>query len=1147
MGCPDRSGSAHLWMDQGGTFTDVIAVAADGTVRVEKHLSDRADLTAPAGVDVRRGTTVATNALLERTGVPVLLLTNRGFADLPWIGDQTRAELFSLTARRPPPLCAAVLEVDGRIAADGAVLEPADVDVAALRAHRARGLTAVCVALIHGPLAAGEELRLGARCRAAGFSQVTLAHEVAPSRGFLDRLHTALADAALSPLLPRLPGHYMRSDGGLARVTAEDSVHSPGPVEWRGCHAILSGPAGGVVATAALARAAGAAAALGFDMGGTSTDVCRVAGAPERADSLEIGGLRLRVPVVRLHTVAAGGGSRLTLRSEIYAVGPESAGADPGPAAYGRGGPATITCAEAVLGRLPGFPPVCGPARDGPLDIDAARAALTALDPNRTVEAAAWGFRAVAHETMAQAVRRLAVRRGADPAAHALVAFGGAGPGHACGVAERLGIDTVLVPMLAGVFSAAGIGMARRRAEVVVPITGGLPADVAAAISVARSRLPFSGAVDVRVAARARGTAELLELPAGQELPEEGDLRAAFDAAHRERFGFSRDVEIELVEVRAAVEAPGATPALRPRRSRPAPTTARAWFGVGRFVPLLAVEDARELEGPALLLGAGFTVVVEPGWRAHAEGAFVRLTRIAAGSGPRIGAAADPVHMAVTSARVTSVAERMGERLARLARSVSIRERHDFSCAVFDAEGALVVNAPHVPVHLGAMGETVRDLLARRGPELAPGQTWISNDPYAGGSHLPDITAMRPVFDEAGDRRAFVACRAHHVDVGGDTPGSMPPHSTSIAQEGLILRHHLLAEGGRFLPPPLPGCRQPGEVRADLGAQVAACALGARALGSLGTALGWDVLRAQLDHLLARAEGATRAVLSGLVGAHTAREVLDDGTEISVALTVTAEGAATLRLRAPAHPGNLNAPRGIARAATLYVLRCLSDADLPLSEGALRPIVLDLEPGGLFDPDSPRAVCGGNVETSQRLVCALLRAVGAQAGSQGTMNNLTVGMPGETWYETIGGGGGAGPGYSGRHARQVHMTNTRATDVEELEARFAVRLERWARRRGSGGRGRFPGGDGVIKEWRFLASARVALLVERRAAGAPGLGGGGPGAPGCDQRDRGAGWETAPSIFVAAPGERLRIATPGGGGALPEGAEQPAQLVAEIL
>ena len=1112
---------ARVWMDQGGTFTDVVRVSDDGVMRIEKVLSQTACLTelADGAADVRRGTTAATNALLEGTTPPVLLITNAGFEDLPWIGDGRRPSLFERNIQRAKPLCDAVLGVGGRVGADGRLVAPLDVDEAALRTHREAGITAVAVVFIHSPLNPNAERRVGELCEAIGFESISLGHQVAPSRGFLARLQTTLADAALSPLLPRAPGLYIRSDGGLS--TAE---------EWTGAQSILSGPAGGVVGTAAIAKAAGLDMAFGLDMGGTSTDVCRVAGGVTRRDHIDIAGMRLRVPSLSLETVASGGGSILSLPDGVMAVGPTSAGALPGPAAYGRGGPATLTDAEAVLGRLPEFPHVCGPDRDSPLDVDAAAAAIHDLQTGLALEDAAQGFKAVAAETAARAVRSMAASLGVDAAQHGLVAFGGAGPGHACAIAEALGIKTVIIPRLAGVFSAVGIGRSSRRAEQVVIVH----TSIRDALDQALRALPFDGEVTARIAARHRGTSHVLEIDlvdgsAADDTALSPDQRAAFDAAHAARFGFARpDQPVEALEVRVSVEAqPPDVPWASASPSRPEATT-RAWFGTWRSVPLLDMTRADGLQGPAILTGGGCTVTVDPGWRVTVDEGFIRLD-FEGTSAPSLGTGFHPIHTAIFASRVMAIAEQMGERLARLSRSVSIRERHDFSCAIFDADGQLVANAPHVPIHLGAMGETVADLIDQQGEALQSGTTWASNDPYAGGSHLPDITVVRPIF-RGGTRVAFVACRGHHVDVGGLSPGSMPPHSTHIDHEGLRLRNHRLADASGFHCPELPGCRQPDELRADLLAQVAAVAMGESAMTALMREIGLPTMHAQMAHLMGAASRAVARALQRRGGSHRASEVLDDGTVIAVEIAIEGDRG-HVHLNAPAHSGNLNTPRAVANAAVLYVLRSLVDEPHQLlNAGSLRPVQIQVNAGGLFDPRHPAAVVGGNVESSQRLVDALLVALGAQAASQGTMNNLTVGTRTGVWYETIPGGGGAGPDFPGADAVQLHMTNTRATDVEVLETRFPVRLERMAIRRGSGGDGAQPGGCGLVKEWVFLDHAEVSLLAERRAAGAPGASGGRPGLPGVDQINTGAGWEPMPTLWRASAGDRLRILTPGGGG-----------------
>ena len=1111
----------RVWMDQGGTFTDVVRVSDDGTVQIEKVLSQTACLTelAEGATDVRRGTTASTNALLEGKTPPVLLITNAGFEDLPWIGDGRRPALFDRNIRRPQPLCTAVLGVGGRVGADGHIVAPLDVDEEALQRHREAGIRAVAVVFIHGPLNPTAECRVGEMCRAAGFETISLGHHVAPSRGFLARLQTTLADAALSPLLPRAAGLYMRSDGGLS--TAE---------EWTGAQSILSGPAGGVVGTAAIAEAAGLEMAFGLDMGGTSTDVCRVADGVTRRDHINIAGMRLRVPSLSLETVAAGGGSILSVPDGVMAVGPTSAGALPGPAAYGRGGPATLTDAEVVLGRLPDFPHVCGPARDAPLDTAAAATAIRALNAGLALEDAAQGFKDVAAETAARAVRSMAASLGVDTAQHGLVAFGGAGPGHACAIAEALGITTVVIPRLAGVFSAVGIGRSSRRAERVTVIHTSLRD----ALQQALEALPFAGKTVARVAARHVGTSHVLEVPVSlEDASKNTDLspeqRAAFDDRHAARFGFSRpDQDVEVLEVRVSVEAtPPEVPWTGDDTSRARQTT-RAWFGSWKSVPLLSMGDADGVKGPAILTGGGCTVTVDPGWVVSVGDGFIRMDFEGAPK-PGLGTAFHPIHTAIFASRVMAIAEQMGERLARLARSVSIRERHDFSCAVFDADGQLVANAPHVPVHLGAMGETVADLISQQGDALRPGTTWASNDPYAGGSHLPDITVVRPIF-RGNARVGFVACRGHHVDVGGLSPGSMPPHSTHIDQEGLRLRNHPLADAEGFHCPELPGCRQPDELRADLLAQVAAVAMGEQAILILLQEIGYPALQAQMAHLMGAASRAVARALQRRGGTHRASEILDDGTVVAVELRIEGDRG-VVELEAAPHAGNLNTPRAVAQAAVLYVLRSLVDEPHQLlNAGSLRPVQLLMNDGGLFDPQYPAAVVGGNVETSQRLVDALLRALGAQAGSQGTMNNLTVGTRTGVWYETIPGGGGAGPEFPGADAIQLHMTNTRSTDVEVLETRFPVRLERMEIRRGSGGGGAQVGGCGLAKEWLFLDHAEVSLLAERRAAGAPGANGGRPGLPGVDQINTGAGWEPMPTQWRASAGDRLRILTPGGGG-----------------
>lgn len=1140
---------AAVWMDQGGTFTDVVRVGQDGLWHVEKVWSATVDLEAEAqGVaQVRRGTTVATNALLERILDPVVLLTTAGLEDVAEYGDQVRLELFAVRPERAPPLAERVVGLPGRISVDGTVLAPAELETVArpLRAALDDGIDVVAIVLVHGPKCRQEVERVARFCQALGFASVVTGVDVAPAAPLLDRLHTTLADAALSARLPRAAGGWMTSEGG---ISAHDSAG------WTGSRAVLSGPAGGAMATAALARTHCLLPAIGLDMGGTSTDLCRVDARGEvgLASGLSVGGVRLAVPAVAVEAVAAGGGSRLSVRGGTYSVGPQSAGSHPGPAAYGRGGPATLTDCEAILGRLPGFPAVCGPSGDQPLDVDAARAAVAALDPSRGVEQVAEGFRAVAHETTAGAIRQLAARAGSDPQQHTLIAFGGAGPAHACGIARAVGIRTVCVPLLAGVFSAVGVGTAPEQTVYERPVPDeGL---VAGAVS--------SG-TKLAVLCRYAGTQAALPVDVDDRLegvlgdccvPERsaahavswratGALLDAFAAEHERVFGLRRPgLAVEVVGVRHTVITK--TPRVPPLYVA-APTAgpelveahvAGGWQSVRVETVGSKTPVGTTWPGPVVLRVPGATVVVEPGWEAQMVGDHLRLDDRSPPR-PRVGIARDPVHTAVFGQRLMGIALEMGETLARLARSVSIRERRDFSCAVFDARGRLAVNAPHVPVHLGAMGQTVRALL-ESGTPLRPGMCWLTNDPRCGGSHLPDITVMQGVFDESGTLCAFVACRGHHVDVGGTHPGSMPPHATRLDEEGLVLPILVLRDlDHAIVPPPLPGCRQPDDVRADLVAQAVACAKGAHAVGRLLAELGRDAVTAQLVHLQATAADAVSEALQSFAGHHTRSVMLASALPLTVSIQVSADGRADVSLDAPRHPGNRNAPPAVARAAVLYVLRLLVGEPLPLNEGVLDRVSVHVNPGGLFDPGPDTAVAAGNVETSQQVVDALLHALGVVAGSQGTMNNLTVGTSTGAFYETIGGGAGACAAGSGASAIQVHMTNTRATDVEVLEARFPVRIERFMRRRGSGGQGRHAGGDGVVREWRFLAPAVVSVLASSRQRGGAGLAGGGDGAPGCALRDVGRGFEPAPPSWQAQAGDRLRIETPGGGGYGPARAE----------
>lgn len=1088
--------STRTFVDRGGTFTDIVKVALDGTVQVEKVRSDVAVVGELAEGSLTFGTTVATNALLERTGVRTLLIVSDGFADLPWIRDQTRPSLFDPDARRPAPLCHHVFEVGGRVDSQGEVVEPLALDRAALAdLLDAHPIAAVAVVLLNSHRHGEHERTVAEAIRTlAGPSVwVTLGHETSPELGYLARIETALVDAAISPLLDeamvrdRIPPEAwaIRSDGGLC----------PAP-QLRAPDAVLSGPAGGVLAVAAIAKQAGFERAVGLDMGGTSTDVCRieVGHLPRREGDVEVAGVCLRRPMLEVETIAAGGGSILTQDGQRMMVGPASAGARPGPQCYGHGGPPTLTDAALSVGLVD--PDAFTP----PLNPDA-----VAL-PGRAED-----FIDIARESMAQAVRRLATARGVALSDHALVSYGGAAGQHAAGVARRLGIRTVLVHPCASVLSAWGQALAPRQETAVraiwAPLDSAWP-DVLASLEALADALPALGQTLKSVELRHVGTDHAVELPVLSDALDE--LVSAFVAEHRRRYGFDRHgLPIEVVNARVRTVSQASAP----------PAVDEDPWDLGDSVR----------DGPLRLTTHTTSIWVPEGWTARRERGLLRLEDTAPRPAPA-PAERTPYAVELWSNRFQAVAEEAGAVLERLARSVNIRERHDFSCAIFDGQGHLVANAPHIPVHLGAMGETVRDLIAHL-EALPHGHTWVTNDPSAGGSHLPDLTVVTAV--HAGAERWFVANRGHHVDVGGTTPGSMPPSSTRLAEEGVVLRRVPLVDDSGLLDvrEALSGCREVDTVLADLEAQVAANLHAAAALEGLGRP---EVVSTWMRHLRDVAAESVVEVIASLEGG-VATDVIEgvplrcelrcDGDQLHV--DFTGSGGP--------HPGNLNAPTAVVRAAVLYALRVLVARPIPLNDGALEPIVLHVPTPSIVAPGPSAAVAGGNVETSQRLADLVLRAAGTRADSQGTMNNVTLGGRTETgpWslYETIGGGLGATAEQEGAHGRQVHMTNTRATDPEVLEARLPLRLRQFTRRRDSGGEGHHRGGDGLLRELELLSAGQACLLATRRHQGAKGVAGGGPGAPGVDTiRQDGvwAAWDGSPTDL--GPGDRVRIATPGGGG-----------------
>lgn len=1189
----------EFWIDRGGTFTDVVARAPDGRVSVEKLLSEDPDRYADAATEairrvlasagetlesarvdaVKMGTTVATNALLERKGEPTVLAITAGHGDALRIGWQSRPELFARRIILPEPLYGRVVEIPERVGADGEVLTPLDEDAARrdLQAAFDAGFRAAAVALMHGWRFTAHEARVAAIAREIGFTQVSASHEVAPLIKLIPRGDTAVADAYLSPVLrryvDRVAGElgpdvrllFMQSSGGLTSAAA-----------FRGKDAVLSGPAGGVVGFSRTAEQAGFPRAIGFDMGGTSTDVAHYAGEIERTTESVVAGVRLRAPMAAVHTVAAGGGSVCRFDGARLRVGPQSAGAQPGPACYRRGGPLTITDCNLVLGKiLPDrFPHVFGPGGDQPLDPDASRAALAevaaelerATGVSRTPEQLAEGFVAIAVQTMAEAIKRISVQQGHDPEDYALAAFGGAGGQHACLVADALGVRTVLLHPLAGVLSAYGMGLADvravRQATVAVPVD----ADADGALAGRMDRLAIEAEDALRrqdlplgrITVRRRAELKYAGSDTGLEVAfaPAADMRAAFEALHRSRFGFGAPeaaVVVDALSAEAVSDAPVPSGDAAPQ----AGTAAQAPAAAGDYGPVYDRDGLRvgqEVSGPAIITEQAATTVVEAGWTARVDGGrnlvLSRTTPLP--SQIAAGTQVDPVRLELFNNLFMAVAERMGDALQATASSVNIKERLDFSCALFDADGGLIANAPHIPVHLGSMGESVRAVKRGRagdGRGLKPGDVYVLNAPYNGGTHLPDITVILPVFPKDEEEPLFwVAARGHHADVGGVTPGSMPPLSRTIDEEGVLIDDVLLVEGGRFLEGDIRAvlasgawpARQPDRNVADLKAQVAACRRGAEEIEALITRFGRETVVAYMGWVQANAEESVRRVIDRLSDGEATVEA-DDGWAIRVKVTVDREAReATVDFSGTDAQlaTNFNAPLSITRAAALYVFRTLVDDVIPLNEGCLKPLRLVVPEGSLLNPRPPAAVVAGNVETSQMVVDALYTALGALAGGQGTMNNFTFGDSTRQYYETIAGGAGAGPdreggAFDGASAVQTHMTNSRLTDPEVLETRFPVRLERFAIRQGSGGEGAGRGGDGVERRVRFLEPMTAAILSNRRRVPPQGLAGGQDGAPGVNRVERADG---AVQILRGTgqaeirPGDVFVIETPGGGG-----------------
>ncbi|HEY5666226.1 MAG TPA: hydantoinase B/oxoprolinase family protein [Gammaproteobacteria bacterium] len=1185
----------HFFVDRGGTFTDIVAITPDGRLLTHKLLSENPAVYADAALagieqlrtldgaadtalaSVRMGTTIGTNALLERSGAATALVITAGFADLLRIGTQQRPDIFALDIELPVMLYSDVIEADERIGADGSIIAALDRDrlLGDLEAARARGAEAVAIALINAHRESAHEQAAAAIARRAGFEHVSVSSQINPEIRIVERGDTCVVDAYLTPVLEK---YKARVKHGLARQLAENSLwfmQSHGGLAqadaFRGCDSVLSGPAGGVVGMAATARAAGFESVIGFDMGGTSTDISVFAGRYERTSVSRVAGSRVARPMLRINTVAAGGGSLLRFKGGRLQVGPESAGARPGPACYRNGGPLTLTDANVLLGRIqPGyFPCVFGPTSDQPIDPGAVEAAFASL--GRDIAAAgptglsafqlAAGFRRIAIDNMAGAIQQISVQRGHDVTQFALACFGGAGGQHACSVADALGIETVLVHPLSGVLSAYGIGVAEKRSILGAGIHARLDDATMGQAQSEFERLRAElgqefdeqAGVECRLHLRAAGSDTLIDVPMDEQSTL-SSLRQAFAAGHLMRFGFesgSSELILQSLEVEAISSMP--VPAIEPPKQRSGaadpidhrqiwfdeqwletPVYLRSGLGAGAMIT-----------GPALIAEDNATIIVEPDWSAGLDPHGMLIMRR---SEPRprhedVDVRPDPIMLEIFNNQFMHIAEQMGVVLEQTAHSVNIKERLDYSCAMFDRGGELIANAPHVPVHLGSMGDSVREVI-RSADDLEPGDAYVLNAPYRGGTHLPDITVVTPIFIESnGTPEFFVASRAHHADIGGITPGSMPAMSHTIDEEGVVIMPTRIVRDGKLLESVIRDllslgnhpARNPEQNLADLRAQLAANARGKSEIERMIERYGSRVVHAYMRHVRDNAEACARDALRRLDGGRFTA-CMDSGERIVVAVETNREtGAALIDFTGTSgtSAGNLNAPQSVVRAVVLYVLRTLIKDNIPLNAGCLVPIELVIPPGSLLDPTPPAAVAGGNVETSQCIADALLAAFGAAAASQGTMNNFTFGDDRHQYYETICGGTGAGPGFAGASAVHSHMTNSRLTDVEVLEHRFPVRLRRFEIRSGSGGAGRWRGGDGVVREIEFLAPMRASLLANRRRVAPFGIAGGGDALPGRDlviRRDGTVETVLATAEITLEAGDRIVIETPGGGG-----------------
>ena len=1185
----------QFWIDRGGTFTDVVGRAPDGSLHTHKLLSENPEAYEDAALQgirdllqlddgqpvpensidaVKMGTTVATNALLERKGDRTLLVVTKGFRDQLRIAYQARPRLFDRQIILPEMLYERVEEVTERVDAQDAVLEPLDLDELRPRLQAAfdDGVRSVAIVLMHGYRVPDHEMRVAALARDIGFTQVSTSHETSPMIKFVGRGDTTVADAYLSPILRRYIDRIAGALGNVNLQFMQSNGGLKGASLFQGKDAILSGPAGGIVGAVRTAGQAGFSKVITFDMGGTSTDVAHYENHYERVFETIVAGVRMQAPMLLIHTVAAGGGSLCHFDGARFRVGPESAGANPGPACYRRGGPLAVTDCNVMLGKLQPdfFPSVFGPDQNEPLDGDAVRTRFAAMAAeveqatgiSRSPEELADGFLRIAVENMANAIKKISVQRGYDVTDYALQCFGGAGGQHACLIADVLGMNTVLVHPFAGVLSAYGMGLADVRALRERTIEAGLQSSLVPRLERELDALAQISSDEVRaqgidedsmethrfVHLRYDGSDTALQVPYGPV----AEMVTAYEESYRNRFGFvmpgkgviAATISVETVGRTFDVEAmPQATGDgdLAPR------AMVEAFMG---GAPVSAPVFDREsiptgghVDGPALIIESTATTIVEPGWQAEMTdiGDLVLRRVVARPERVAIGTNCDPVMLEVFNNLFMSIAEQMGYTLQNTALSVNVKERLDFSCAIFDAGGSLIANAPHMPVHLGSMGESVRAVLRDNEGKIGPGDSYVLNNPYNGGTHLPDITVVTPVFED-DDILFFVACRGHHPDVGGKTPGSAPPDSAHIEEEGVLIDNFKLVDAGTYreaemvavLQDALYPARNAEQNIADLRAQLAANEKGVQELQKMIRQFGLDTVLAYMGHVQDNAEESVRRVIDVLKDG-TFTYAMDNGQQVKVTISINSKArSATVDFTgtSPQGPNNFNAPAAVCRAAVLYVFRTLVDDDIPMNEGCLKPITIILPDDCMLQAQYPAAVIAGNVETSQIVTDTLYGALGVMAAAQGTMNNFIYGNDTYQYYETLCGGSGAGPGFDGCDAVHTHMTNSRLTDPEVLEWRYPVLLESFEIREGSGGVGEFRGGHGIRRRTRFLESMEAVILANHRIVAPYGMDGGGPGAVGRNWVERANGGReelTATDLRQMEPGDVFVIETPGGG------------------